>query len=183
MRRLSVRGQDWSGIKPMNNSHSAEMNEHSAALVTPETAPGACSDQLEVNVIFTDEETTAAALKCAESLAKGLGACIRLRAAIVVPFRLSLDQPPVSVPFMEQRLCKLVDQWEREGPEPNVHLYVCRDRIETMLFVLRPNSLVVIGDRKRWWPTAMSRMAGILRAKGHRVVVVDVKGKTTGRLL
>jgi hypothetical protein len=182
MRRLFVMGQDWSGIQRMNNSYSHEMNEHSTALVTQETIPGADSDQLEVNVIFTDEETTAGALKSAESLAKGLGACIRLRAAIVVPFRLSLDQPPVSVRFMEQRLCKLVDQWEQEGPDPSIHLYVCRDRIEAMLLVLRPNSLVVIGDRKRWWPTAMSRMAGILRAKGHRVVVVDVKRKTTRRL-
>jgi len=183
MRGLSVMGQDWSGIGHMNNSYNGEINEQSAALVTREAAPGADSDQLEVNVIFTDEEATAAALKSAESFAKGLGACIRLRAAIVVPFRLSLDQPPVSVRFMEQLLCKLVGQWEQERTEPSIHLYVCRDRVDTMLLVLRPNSLVVIGDRKRWWPTAMSRMARILRAKGHRVVVVDVKGKTTGRLL
>ena len=166
MRRLSLIGHDCSGARHMNKSYSTESNEQSAALLTWETATD--SDQLEVNVIFTDEEATAAALKSAESLAKGLGACIRLRAAIAVP-------------FMEQRLCKLVDQWEQKGPELSIHLYVCRDQIEAMLLVLRPNSLVVIGDRKRWWPTAMSRMAGILRARGHRVVVVDVKGNATGR--
>jgi hypothetical protein len=165
----------------MNNPYSSDVRGQSTALLTWETAKTSDFDQLEVNVVFTDEGATAAALKSAESLANGLGACIRLRAAIVVPFRLSLDQPPVSVRFMEQLLCKLVDQREGKGPELSVHLYVCRDQIETMLLVLRPNSLVVIGDRKRWWPTAMSRIAGILRAEGHRVVVVDVKGKATGR--
>jgi hypothetical protein len=158
-------------VVQMNNPYSSDIRGQSTALLTWETAKTSDFDQLEVNVIFTDEGAAA----------NGLGACIRLRAAIVVPFRLSLDQPPVSVRFMEQLLCKLVDQREAKGPELSVHLYVCRDQIETMLLVLRPNSLVVIGDRKRWWPTAMSRMAGILRAEGHRVVVVDVKGKATGR--
>jgi hypothetical protein len=146
------------------------------------TSAGIGSDLFEVNVIFTDQGATAAALKFAQSFARDLGACIRLRAAIVVPMRLHLDQPPVSVPFMVQVLRDLVGQPEPNGSELSAHLYVCRDWIETLLEVLKPDSLVVIGGRKHWWPTAASRMAGTLRARGHRVAVVDVNGQTTGNL-
>jgi hypothetical protein len=130
--------------------------------------------QLEVNVIFTDPVATAAALQYAASLVQDLAGCIRLRAPIVVPLRLPLDESPVSVRFMEQRLSDLVRRLDRDAIEASVHLYLCRDRLETLLQVLSPDSLVVIGGRKRWWPTAESRMAKILRSKGHRVVFVSV---------
>ena len=38
--------------------------------------------------------------------------------------------------------------------ETIVRLYLCRDRFETLQAVLRPRSLVVIGGRRRWWPTS-----------------------------
>jgi len=181
MHRLSPIAQDGHRIKSMKYVYSADRNQ-SAGLPTSETTAGTGSEQLEVNVIFTEKQATAAALKSAESLASGLGACIRLRAVIAVPFRSSLDQPPVSVRFMEQLLCNLADHREENGAGRTVHLYVCRDQIETILRVLKPNSLVVIGGRKRWWPTATSRIAGALHAKGHRVVFVDAKRQTAESL-
>ena len=116
-----------------------------------------------------------AALKTAGSLARDLGACIRLRAAIAVPYALPLDEPPVSVPFTERLLSDLVCRPELSTFEPSVHLYLCRDQVDTLLRVLRPNSLVVIGGRKHWWPTAERRMAKALRSKGHRVVFVGLR--------
>ena len=181
MHRLSPAAQDGNRIKSMKNVYSADRNQQSAGPPTSETTAGTGSEQLEVNVIFTEKQATAAALKSAESFASGLGACIRLRAVIAVPFRLSLDQPPVSVCFMEQLLCNLADHREENGAGCTV-LYVCRDQIETILLVLRPNSLVVIGGRKRWWPTATSRIAGALHAKGHRVGFVDAKRQTAESL-
>lgn len=148
--------------------------------VTWETTAETDSQPLEVNVIFTELQATAAALRAAESLARGLGACIRLWAAIIVPLRLPLDRPPVSVRFMEQLLGDLAGQPEQDGSDVTVHLYVCRDWLGALSQVLKPNSLVVIGGRTHWWPTAASRMAGALRGKGHRVVFVDVKERTTG---
>jgi hypothetical protein len=145
--------------------------------VTWETTAGFASESLEVNVIFTDPEATATALKFAESFARDLGACIRLRAAIIVPMRLPLDQPPVSVRFAEELLSDLACQLEQDAFQPTVHLYVCRDWAGTLVQVLKPNSLIVIGGREHRWPTPASRMSRILRAKGHRVLFVDLRGE------
>jgi hypothetical protein len=130
--------------------------------------------QLEVNVIFTDPAATAVALHYAASLARGLSGRISLRAPLVVPLRLSLDESPVSVRFMERRLSDLVYRLGEDAAGATVHLYLCRDRLEALLEVLSPDSLVVIGGRKRWWATEESRIAKALRSKGHRVVFVSV---------
>jgi hypothetical protein len=157
----------------MKKLHSAALVKQQWRSATPETIPGAGSEPLEVNVIYTERRATAAALKAAATLAHGLGACICLRAAIAVPLRLPLDQSPVSVPFMEQLLRDLVCQAGPDGSEHTVHLYVCRDWLGTLLQVLKPNSLVVVGGRKRWWPTRASQVARALQAKGHRVAFVE----------
>ncbi len=166
----------------MNNLFSASTVKQCKASEAGETASSLASEPLEVNVVFTKQQATAAALQTAQSLARGLGATIRLRAGIVVPLRLSLDQPPVSVQFMEGLLRNLVGQPEPAGSEVTVHLYVCRNWIETLLHVLRPNSLVVIGGRRQWWPSEATRMAAALRVKGHRVALVSAKGQTLGRV-
>jgi hypothetical protein len=129
---------------------------------------------LEVNVIFTDPEATAVALQYAASLARNLSGSITLRAPLVVPQRLPLEESPISVRFMERTLADLVCPLQRDAAAINVHLYLCRDRLETLLRVLSRDSLVVIGGRKRWWPTEESRMAKVLQSKGHRVVFVSV---------
>ena len=146
-----------------------------APLVSWQTAGDQEPSQLEVNLIFTNRQATVCALETVESLARDLGACIRLRAAIVVPYPLPVDEPPVSIPFLEHSLCDLIGRLERHGFEASAHLYVCRDREKALLQVLKRNALVVIGGKKRWWPTAASRLAKVLRSKGHRVVFVDYK--------
>lgn len=138
--------------------------------------------RFEVNVIFTDPQATVAALKAAGSLARDLGACIRVRAAISVPYTLPLDNPPVSVPFTERLLFDLVCRFGQSDVEPSIDLYLCRDQVETLLRVLKPNSLLVIGGRKHRWPTAERRMANALRSKGHRVVFVGLKRGTKSDL-
>jgi hypothetical protein len=145
--------------------------------VIRETVPRFASGALEVNVIFTDPEATAVALRFAQSFACELGARIRLRAAIAVPLRLPLDEPPVSVTFVRGNLRKLASQVTAEGFDPTLHLYVCRDRVQALSLALKPNSLVVIGGRKRWWPTAESQLAKALRSNGHRVIYVDSRAK------
>ena len=129
--------------------------------------------RLEVNLIFTNQQATVCALETVESLARDLGACIRLRAAIVVPFPLAFDESPVSIPFLERSLLDLISRLERDGFEATAHLYFCRDRDKALLQVLAPNALVVIGGKRRWWPTDASLLARTLRSKGHRVIFVD----------
>lgn len=139
-------------------------------LTAEEQSPG----QLEVNVIFTNPEATALALKYAASFATDLTGRIRLRAAIVVPLQLPFDQPPVSISFMERLLSDLVCRM-KDASRATVHLYLCRNRLQTLLQVLSPNSLVIIGGRKRWWPTTESRTVKVLQSKGHRVVFVSLR--------
>jgi hypothetical protein len=175
MRCLSplLHNPQWMGtMKDLLNSAITQQARPSVSWETPEGfGPG----RLEVNVIFTDPQATVAALKTAGSLARDLGACIRVRAAITVPYRLPLDKPPVSAGFIEDLLSDLVCRLDLHDFEPSVHLYVCRNQVEALLQVLTRNSLVVIGGRKRWWPTAERRVAKALRSKGHRVVFIGLK--------
>jgi hypothetical protein len=163
--------------RPMSNRRHETLTNLPGKAITWKTAPGFASGPLEVNVIFTDLQATAAALKFAQSFARELGAQIRLRAAIAVPLQLPLDQPPVSVTFLRERLRKVVSQLERGTFDPTVHLYLCRDRVRGLLQALRPSSVVVIGGRRHWWPSAESRMADALRSKGHRVIFVDSRAR------
>ena len=57
--------------------------------------------------------------------------------------------------------------------ETRVSIYLCRDLLEILQSVLKPHSLVVVGSRKRWWPTREKRLARKLRALGHQVVVTE----------
>jgi len=122
---------------------------------------------LQIAVIFTTDEGTRAALRMAASLASGWTARVRILVAQVVPFPLPLASPPVLIDFNERRFQALAEQ---SPVETSVNLYLCRDRIETLLSALAPRSLIVIGGRKRWWPTAETRLAAALRRGGHDVL-------------
>jgi hypothetical protein len=132
-------------------------------------------EELEVNVLFTDVRATRAALRAATSLARDLKASIRVRAAIAVPFRLPLDRPQISIPFTEEVLSGLVSRFGQNSLDITAHLYLSRNRIETLLQILQPNSLVVIAGRKRPWPTAESRIVKRLQSEGHRVVFIPFR--------
>jgi len=176
MRAIAVAGveREISMVKVMRSGVS---NAGTAAAPVPgvswQTAVEQSPSRLEVNLIFTTQQATSRALETVECLARDLGACIRLRAAVVVPYPLAADESPVSIPFLERSLFDLVSRLERDGFEATAHLYFCRDREKALLQVLEPNSLVVIAGKKRWWPTYTSRLAKALRFEGHRVVFVD----------
>jgi hypothetical protein len=145
--------------------------------VTRKTNPRIGPGPLEVTVIFTDPEGTAAALNFAQCFASELGARIQLCAVIAVPHQLPLDQPPVSVAFLQENLRKLASRAVEEGLDPSVHVCLCRDRVLALSQVLKANSLIVLGGRKHWWPTVESRLARTLRAKGHQVIFVDSRAQ------
>jgi hypothetical protein len=130
------------------------------------------SGRLEVNVVFTDPQATALALRTATALAAELDACIRLRATIIVPLQLPIDEPPISIPFMQSVLSELISRLEPHDLDVTAHLYLSRDRTKTFLEVLEPNSVVVVAARKRPWPTPESRFAKRLRRQGHRVLFI-----------
>jgi hypothetical protein len=127
--------------------------------------------RLNIIVVFTSVEATLAALKEAGTLASSLGARITLLVPQVVPYPLPLESPPVLIDFNEKRFRVIAS----ESPvETGVHIYLCRDRFETLASVLSPGSLVVLGGRKRWWPTREKSLASKLRRVGHEVVFKEM---------
>jgi len=125
---------------------------------------------LQVTVVFTTERGTLAALKTAGELAYDLGARIKLIVLRPVPWALPLTQPSIPVPWTEQRLFNLVCAAASPGLDTDVHVYLCRDKRQALLKALQPKSLVVIGDKRTWWPSEAARLATSLERAGHRVI-------------
>lgn len=126
--------------------------------------------KLEIFVVFTSVETTLAALTEAGNLANTLGGRITLLVPQIVPYPLPLTSPPVLVDFNERRLRVIASN---ALVETRVCIYLCRDALETLQSILKPGALVVVGCRKRWWPTSEKRLASKLRHRGFEVVVTE----------
>jgi hypothetical protein len=125
------------------------------------------STTLAVEVIFTSTESTRAALEAASRLTRDLDAQVRLVAAQVVPYPVSLSRPTVPVEWTERHLRALA---AAASVPAHVQVYLCRDQRQALADFLRPGSLVVLGGRRRWWPTAEQRLGRWLQARGHSVV-------------
>jgi hypothetical protein len=145
-------------------------------MIAPVTGPPArpfteeTGSKLDISVVFTSVDATLAALKEAGNLARSLGGRITLIVPQIVPYPLPLTSPPILVDFNERRLRVIASDCR---VETRVSIYLCRDALETLRSVLKPNSLVVVGTRKRWWPTAEKRLAKKLRCLGYEVVVTE----------
>jgi len=60
-------------------------------------------------------------------------------------------------------------------PELDVaaHICLCRDKCRTARLILKPRSIMILGGRKRWWPTAAHKLACVLKKDGHHVIFVE----------
>ena len=128
--------------------------------------------QFEVVVIFTNTAGTLAALQMVDRLAKRLDARLRLLLPYEVPYTLPLTKPAVSVGFLEGQLHALAC---KTPMEISAHIFLCRDKRRTLRLILGPHSLVVMGGRKRWWPTEEQRLASLLKKSGHQVVFTELR--------
>ena len=128
--------------------------------------------RLNVAVVFTSVKATLAALRKAGALANRLSGRITLVVPQVVPYPLPLTSPPVLLDWNEKRF-RIVAS---ESPvETAILIYLCRDRLETLITVLSPHSLVVIGGPKRWWPTVEKGLARTLHHAGHEVIFTETE--------
>jgi hypothetical protein len=138
----------------------------------PNPLPRNGSDgQLEIAILFTSPEATIGALERTAALLNGLDARINLVAAQTVPYPLALDNPPVSVAFNEQRL---FDVAAESSVETTMHLYLCRSRLEMLTSVLKSGSVLMIGVRKRWWPSWERRLARDLESAGFQIILLEL---------
>jgi hypothetical protein len=140
-------------------------------VLDPGTA-GTEDHRRSISVLYTSEEETIAALATADALASRWEARITVLAPQVVPFPRQLSDPPVRPDVREQQLGALI---RKARVETTAHVYLCRDRKDTLLTILPEHSLVVIGSRRRWWHTGEERLAEMLRRAGHDVIVSPVE--------
>lgn len=130
--------------------------------------------ELEVHVIFTTWLGTQTALRTASQWARCLGARIVLWTPQVVPRQFSMTAPPVSIAFTERRLQSLVLAC-CEDLEIVIRVCLCRDGEQCLLSALEPDSVVLVGGKKRWLPTREQKLATLLHSYGHRVLFIPTK--------
>ena len=122
---------------------------------------------LEIVVLHTRISETLHALKTAAQLAQDLSGRIRLLVLEIVPYPLPLHRPDVSLPSTQRRFRTLA---ENTAIETAVDIHLVRDPQKALESVLEPHSIVVMGGRRTWWPSAHSRVAKRLERQGHQVV-------------
>ena len=127
---------------------------------------------LPVYVLFTDTDETAIALRAAADLAQSLDAAIQIIVTRVVPYPLPLTSPPIPVTFTEEQVAGIA---RAAGVDVAVRVYDCRDREETLAWLIPEHSVVVMSFKWHWYPTRQARLARFLRREGHEVVLVDTK--------
>jgi hypothetical protein len=135
-------------------------------------ADGGPEPKLNISVVFTSVDATLTALRTAARLASSLSAQITLLVPQVVPFPVPLESPPVLLDWNEKRFRVIAAE---SLVETTVQIYLCRDRLDALGIVLAPRSIVVIGSRRRWWPTPEKRLARHLRRSGHEVIVTEME--------
>jgi hypothetical protein len=141
----------------------------------PDSCPRNADDRLDVSVLCTKMPATANELEVAAELARGLHARIHLLVAREVSYAVPLESSPVLVEFQEAHLRKIAEAY---GGDIRVDVLLCRNAEEAFVQNLLPHSLVVVGTRKRWWPTREERLAQRLQNSGHAVLLIDRKAKT-----
>jgi hypothetical protein len=155
-------GDDYALVSPVF-SHDAKDHD---------PVDGHAGKRLEVLVIFTDAPGTLAALQMADGLAQKLEAHIRLLVPYEVPYTLPLTKPAVPVEFLEGQIRHLAGKTRLEVA---AHICLCRDKMRTLELLLRPHSLIVVGGKKRWWPSSAQELAQSLQKGGHHVIFAELR--------
>lgn len=131
---------------------------------------------LDIVVLHISNASTLRALKTASTLAAELSGRVHIVAPRIIPYPLALNQPQVPVSFTARQLRELACA---AGVEASVDIILCRDLMTTLSAVLKPRSLVVLGEhRSRWWNfdwlDRECRLARRLRKQGHQVISADL---------
>jgi hypothetical protein len=105
----------------------------------------------------------------AAALLNVLNGHISLVAFQTVPHQLALENPPISVGFTKRRLLAIGNE---SSVETTAYVYLCRCPLEALTPVLAPRTLIVIGCRRRWWPTWETKLAQKLRHAGYQIISV-----------
>jgi len=135
----------------------------------PIHAPAASENTaLELVVLYTGPETTAAVLERAAQLTAGLNATVALVAVCAVPYQSPYGCPLSVRTHLLERLTELAT-----GCRLPVcaHLVLAPSRNDGFHCFLTPRSIVLIGARRRPWRVREEKLARELADNGHRVAL------------
>jgi pimeloyl-ACP methyl ester carboxylesterase len=141
------------------------------AAVPPARTPD--SQDLRTNavyVLYTSIDETFAALRIAGSFADALNVPLILVHYRTVPYPLAVDHPSGVSPIESE---EFLERLRVERMDVMSRVYLCRDDRHAMGAALSMPSLVVVGGRRRWWPTKVQRWRRALEKAGHYVVFVE----------
>ena len=124
----------------------------------------------QVYVVFTDLDETLLAVRVAKRLASAIGGGVTVVHFRPIGFGAPLEHPagssPVETDAFRARLAA-------EDCDARVCVCLCRDARQAIRSVFDGHSLIVIGGRRRWWPTPSDRWRRMLEALGYLVVFVS----------
>jgi hypothetical protein len=123
-----------------------------------------------VYVVYTSTDETFAALRIAGEFAKALTVPLILVHYRAVPYPLAVDHPTGVSPIHSEQF---LERLRLEDIEVLSRVYLCRDDRRAVGAVLNRPSLVVVGGRRRWWPTKAESWRRALEAAGHYVIFVE----------
>jgi len=127
--------------------------------------------EIEVVVPYTGRSVTQALLKRAAALTAGLTVRLNLVAVLAVPYPASFPGPTA----MHRHLVEQLEDLSSQCPLPvQAQVVLARSRQEGFRYMLRPDSTVLLGTRKRFWRTAEERLANTLVSDGHKVALLHV---------
>ena len=125
-----------------------------------------------VYVVFTTVEETLAAVRVADEFARALHVPLTVVHFRTVPYPLTQERPTGVSPVEAE---EFVGHIRLNGFNLRSRVFLCRDERQALPTAFKAHSLVVIGGRHHWWPTAAERMRKTLEEAGHYVVFVDSK--------
>ena len=123
---------------------------------------------IELVVLYTGPETTAAVLERAVHLTAGLNATVALVAVCSVPYQSPFGCPLAVRSHLMKRLTELAHGCKLPV---RAHLVLAPSWNDGFHCFLTPRSIVLIGARRRPWRTRDEKLAGELADNGHRVAL------------
>jgi hypothetical protein len=123
-----------------------------------------------VYVVYTSTDETLAALRTAGGFAAALRATLILVHYRAVPYPLPVDGPTGISPIQTETF---LERLRAEPVEVERRVCLCRDGRHAIGLALKRPSLVVVGGRRRWWPTRADAWRRTLESAGHYVIFVE----------
>jgi hypothetical protein len=94
-----------------------------------------------------------------------------------IPEAGALTAPPHTPAILTGQHLQSLTEAHSEDLEIMIRLWLSRNLEQSLLYVLEPESVVLMVGRKRWPPFREQKLATLLHVLGHRVLLLPTKEK------